>query len=314
MALSSSNLAEIARCFGLGEGARVLGPPARGELGQVWRVESSTGSWAAKELLEQRSETEAARQTAFQEAAVAVGVPAPGIVRTVDGRVLLDLGDCQVRVYTWVEVEPPDLDLDPASVGSAVAAIHRLGYPGDGAVHPWYTDPVGAEAWDALFQRLTRAGNPQGVRLAEHREELCALEELLCPPTPVQQLHLDLWADNVRATSDGGLCVLDWENAGTGDPSQELALVLAEFCSESAERAASLHTAYVDEGGPGRVRGPEDFSMAIAQLGHILEWQCKNWLRGRSPVARQHAQDAIEEYLTRPLTREVIERVLDGVT
>ena len=314
MALSPANLDEIARCFGLGEGARLLGPPARGELGQVWRMETSTGSWAAKELFEQRSEVEAARQAAFQEAAVAVGVPAPGIVRTVDGRVLLDLEDCQVRVYAWVEVEPPDLDLDPASVGSAVAAIHRLRYPGDGAVHPWYADPVGAEAWDALFRRLTRAGNPQGVRLAEHRAELCALEQLLSRPAPVQQLHLDLWADNIRATSDGGLCVLDWENAGTGDPSQELALVLAEFCSESAGRAASLHEAYVDEGGPGRVRRPEDFSMAIAQLGHILEWQCENWLRARSPEARQHAEGAIEELLTRPLTREVIERVLDGVT
>ena len=314
LALSPSNLDEIARCFGLGEGARLLGPPARGELGQVWRMETSTGSWAAKELFERRSEVEAARQAAFQEAAVAVGVPAPGIVRTVDGRVLLDLEDCQVCVYDWVEVEPPDLDLDPASVGRAVAAIHRLRYPGDGTVDPWYTDPVGTEAWDALFRRLTRAGNPQGVRLAELKAELCTLEQLLSPPAPVQRLHLDLWADNVRPTPDGGLCILDWENAGTGDPSQELALVLAEFCSESAERAASLHTAYVDAGGSGRVRRPEDFSMAIAQLGHILEWQCKNWLRARSPEARQHAQGAIEEFLTRPLTREVIERVLDGVT
>jgi Ser/Thr protein kinase RdoA (MazF antagonist) len=277
-------------------------------------METATGSWAVKELFERGTEDEAAGQAAFQEAAVAAGVPAPGIVRTVDGRVLLDLEDCQVRVYAWVEVEPPALDLDPESVGSAVAAIHRLGYPGEGDVHPWYADPVGGEAWDDLFRRLTRAGNPQGVRLAEHKAELCELEQLLSPPAPVQLLHLDLWADNVRATSDGGLCVLDWENAGTGDPSQELALVLAEFCSESAERAASLHGAYVDAGGPGRVRRPEDFSMAIAQLGHILEWQCENWLRGRSPEARQHAEGAIEEFLARPLTRDVIERVLGGVT
>jgi len=313
LALSPSNLDEIARCFGLGEGARLIGTPARGELGQVWKIETSTGSWAAKELFEPGSEVEAARQAAFQEAAVSAGVPAPGIVRTVDGRVLLDLEDCQVRVYAWVDVEPPDINLDPASVGGAVAAIHRLGYPGEGPVHPWYVEPVGAEAWDALFRKLARAGNPQGVRLAEHRAEICALEQLLSPPAPMPQLHLDLWADNVRATPDGGLCILDWENAGTGDPSQELALVLAEFCSESAERAASLHTAYVDEGGPGRVRGPKDFSMAIAQLGHILEWQCKNWLRAGSPEARQHARDAIEEFLTRPLTRGVIERVLDRV-
>jgi aminoglycoside phosphotransferase (APT) family kinase protein len=277
-------------------------------------METSTGSWAVKELLERRAEDDAVRQAAFQEAAVAAGVPAPRIRRTVDGRVLLDLEDGQVRVYAWVEVKPPDLDLDPASVGRTVAAIHRLGFRGDGAVHPWYTDPVGGAAWDDLFRRLTRAGNPQGERLAEHTAELCALEQLLSPPAALQLLHLDLWADNVRATSGGGLCVLDWENAGTGDPSQELALVLAEFCSESAERAASLQEAYVDAGGPGRVRRPEDFSMAIAQLGHILEWQCENWLRARSPEARQHAEGAIEEFLTRPLTREVIERVLDGVT
>ena len=42
--------------------------------------------------------------------------------------------------------------------------------------------------------------------------------------------HRDLWADNVRTSHDGGLCVFDFDNAGLADPSQELAMILVEGC------------------------------------------------------------------------------------
>ena len=45
----------------------------------------------------------------------------------------------------------------------------------------------------------------------------------------LQTCHRDLWADNVLPTADGGVCVIDWENSGPADPSQELGCVLFEF-------------------------------------------------------------------------------------
>ena len=79
------------------------------------------------------------------------------------------------------------------------------------------------------------------------------MESLLQPVTPRQICHLDLWADNVRGTPDGGICVIDWDNAGPGDPSRELALVLFEFGRGRPDRLETLYAAYLAAGGPGRV-------------------------------------------------------------
>jgi len=133
--------------------------------------------------------------------------------------VLLDLDGRQFRVFSWVDILPPDPDLDPHMVGILVAGIHRLGHPSMGPARSWYTEPVGAARWHQLFQQLIAAQNPLGERLAELEHELCGLEELLEEPSELQQLHLDLWADNVRMTaisgsSAGGLCFIDWDNSG----------------------------------------------------------------------------------------------------
>ena len=70
---------------------------------------------------------------------------------------------------------------------------------------------------------------PFAAEMAALRVELIALESLLEAPRELQVCHCDLWADNLLGTPAGALCVIDWENAGTADPSQELAMVLYEF-------------------------------------------------------------------------------------
>jgi len=282
---------EIVSRFALGENPVLEGVASRGELGQVWRLETSTGTWAVKELFHPEPEAGARLSAEFQEVAVRAGVPAPAVVRTADRRVLLDLDGRQFRVFSWVDILPPDPNLDPRMVGVLVAGIHRLGHPSRGPARSWYTEPVGAARWHQLFQQLTAAQNPLAERLAE--------------------------LDNVRMTaisgsSAGGLCVIDWDNSGPGDPSQELAAVLFEYCSGRPARTRALYDGYVGAGGPGRVTRPEDFSMAIAQLGHILQWQCGNWLTAANAEERRHAEAAIDEHLCRPLTRQVIDQILDS--
>ena len=138
--------------------------------------------------------------------------------------------------------------------------------------------PIGAARWDALIAEARRQEAPFADRLAALRSELLDLEVLLTPMDPVQTCHLDLWFDNLRATPGGELCVLDWDNCGPGDPSRELAMVLFDFARTSPERGAALYAAYRDAGGPGRVRTPTDFSLLIAQLGHIGAMQLRRWL------------------------------------
>jgi len=127
----------------------------------------------------------------------------------------------------------------------------------------------------------------------------------------LQTCHRDLWADNVLPTADGGVCVIDWENSGPADPSQELGCVLFEFARTDPDRVRALTGAYRDAGGPAAVTRRGHFSMLIAQLGHITEMAATDWLKpnARSPD-RADSAAWIGEVLEEPHTRELLETIL----
>ena len=162
----------------------------------------------------------------FQETAHAAGVPTPQVRRTTQGCVFATMQGTQVRVYEWVDLLAPDSCLDPELVGAVVAAMHRVTVTDLGPLDPWNHEPVGADRWDELVEQLLEAGAPFAGRLADLRDELVALESWIEPPQTLRTCHRDLWADNVLATADGGVCVIDWENSGPADPSQELGCAL----------------------------------------------------------------------------------------
>jgi Ser/Thr protein kinase RdoA (MazF antagonist) len=313
--LDVGDAAEVAERFSLGAEPKLSGPVARGEVGQVWRLSTSLGTFAVKEPFERVPEEEVQEHASFQEAAHAAGVPSPAIVRAGDGSVLADVDGARVRVFEWVDLRDRDPSVDPAEVGGIVASIHRLRFPGRLPTDPWYTETVGSARWDSLLDALQASGAPFASRLAEMRDELVALEGLSEEPRDLQTCHRDLWADNVLRTSAGRLCVIDWENCGLADPSQELALVLFEFGLGSAERTRTLYQAYLEAGGPGRIERRGNFSMVIAQLGHIGENACERWLDpSESAVERKRQLARAEEFMALPLTRNAIEDLLGAVT
>jgi Predicted choline kinase involved in LPS biosynthesis len=227
--LDVGDAAEIAERFSLGDEPELSGPVARGEVGQVWRLSTSIGTFAVKEPFEPVPEEEVREHTSFQETAHAAGIPSPAVIRAGDGSVFVDVGDAQIRVFEWVHLRERDPSVDPAEVGGIVASIHRLRFHGRLPTDPWYTEPVGGARWDALLDALHANSAPFASRLAEMRDELVALEALTEEPRDLQTCHRDLWADNVLRTATGGLCVIDWENCSLAEPSQELALVLFEL-------------------------------------------------------------------------------------
>lgn len=309
----------VARRFGLGGRSRLSdGPVARGKEGVVWRLETGDGLWAVKVPFERATEDDVRRSTLFQEAARRAGVPTPQVRRTSDGQVFADIADQQVRVYEWVDLLAPDTRLDPTLVGEVLARIHQVpsvappdAFESVGPVDAWYTEPVGADRWDELVELLGRAGAPFAGRLAELRDELVALETWVEPPSVVQMCHCDLWADNLLPTATGGVCVIDWENSGGADPSQELGCVLFEFARGDPARAATLMAAYRAAGGPGSISRRGHFSMLIAQLGHITETAATDWLdpNPRTPE-RSDAEAWIREVLDEPHTREALGSLL----
>jgi len=307
---------ELARRFALGEAAKLSdGPVARGKQGVVWRLETADGRWAVKESFGESVEEEARGVTAFQEAAYAAGVPTPRVRRTTEGTVFATVGGTRVRVYEWVDLGPPDAGLDPGMVGAVVAAIHRVSVTDVNPLDSWYHEPIGADRWDLLVERLRAAEAPFAGRLADLRDELVALESWIEPPVVLQTCHRDLWADNVLPTADGGVCVIDWENSGLADPSQELGCVLFEFARFDAGRARALVKAYREAGGPATVNRRGHFSMLIAQLGHITELAATDWLEPnpRSPE-RTDSAAWIGETLDEPHSREVLQALLAAVS
>jgi hypothetical protein len=309
---SDEDATRIARAFGLGDGAAFTGTVARGEQGQVAQLETSHGLWAVKTSF--RPPELDGEDGAFQAAAVAAGVPAPAVVFTAAGELFTEVGGLPVRVYGWVDVRPADSGLNPGRVGQLMAAIHQVPFRGRRPQDPWYTEPVGAAGWDRLAKRLAAAGAPFARDLAAIRDELVALEGLLVPARELRTCHRDLWSDNLRATPQGGLCVIDWDNCGLADPSQELAGVLFEFGYGDADRAWALYGEYRRCGGPGRIERRGDFSMTIAQLGHINEMSCLIWLDpAQTDEERARQASRVHERVELPLTVAVIDGLLEAV-
>ena len=302
----------IAEAYELGDVVEITGP-VRGEQGQVWRLVTSTGQWAVKETFHELSEGEAGRSAGFQAAAQAAGVGAPAVLTTAAGAHLATVDSTPVRLYEWVDICGPDVNIDPVAVGHLVAVLHRTVVPAWGQPHPWYTEPVGA-GWDELVAQSNEQRAPFADSLAALRDELGALEAMLRPMAPRQTCHLDLWADNLRATAEGGLCLIDWDNCGPADPSREVALILFEFGRGDHRRLRAIYDSYLDNGGPGRLNGEADFSMLIAQLGHIGEMHLRRWLAAPPAASLRVREEAgIEEFLGDPLRRSTIEDILDAI-
>lgn len=115
----------------------------------MWQLETERGLWAVKTAFGVPEELDG-EDAELQSAAHAAGVPVPAVARTRTGEVFAVIGGVHVRAYEWVAILPPDRTLDPAAVGRIVADMHRVEYTGRRPEDPWYTDPVGADAWDCL--------------------------------------------------------------------------------------------------------------------------------------------------------------------
>src|SRR6478672_5080454 len=88
---------------------------------------------------------------------------------------------------------------------------------------------------------------------------------------------------------------------------EELAGVLFEFGYGDADRARALYGEYRRCGGPGRIERRGDFSMTIAQLGHINGISCLAWLDpAESDEERERQAARFHESVEMPLTVAVI--------
>ena len=287
---------------------------ARGEQGRVWRLDTDAGAFAIKELVIRQLPADVVADVAHQEAVLAIGaVPMPRPIRTVVGRVLVDVAGYQVRAYEWVDLLATDTGLDPVMIGATLAAIHQVHHAPARPLIGWYTEPVGALRWTQLLNDAKAAAAPFADALATEITELMRLEALIEPPTNLQSCHRDLWADNILPTPIGGVCVIDWENCGLEDPAHELPMAMIDFAFGDQRRLADLYLSYVAAGGPGRVTGYGSFTMVIAQFSHFWESAITAYLSTSAAEVKAHSIDRIAELLNLRLRVEHLEEMLDTI-
>ena len=303
----------VADAFGLGHATSLSDPVARGELGEIRRLETDHGTFAVKQEFGGWSFDEAENSTVYHRVCWEARIPTPEPLRATTGRFTTRVDGEHVRAYAWAELADPDPTIDPAAVGRLVAGLHQVRHPWPTSeIAPWFEAPIGQAAWDGVLEASRAAGAPYAERLAELLPDLLAIEDTLTPMRPVQTCHLDLWADNLRC-SDGRPFVIDFDNAGPGDPSREIAMVIFEFGRGDAVRQRTLYDAYLAAGGPGRVRGLADLGLAVAELHHIGQRHLTMWLAARDPEARARSLSGIDEFLREPLLLPDVDALLDAL-
>lgn len=312
--LSPDTAGDLADRFDLGHGARLEGPVARGQLGQVWCLVTSAGRFAVKEWFATPDPVEVARDATFSELARAGGVLTPAVRRTVDGEVTARVGDEMVRVSEWVELSPRTRRLDPGAIGTTLARLHQVGPALDEPVARWFSEGFGPVAWYTLLEHLVDKDAPFACDFAPYVGPFIEVECVMELHTSPILCHRDLWADNVLGTPDGGVWVIDFENAGPADPSQELAMVLYEFGDDDPARARDLYAAYLAEGGPGRITRLGNFTMLIAESAHIGHYAASRWIGETDDVERKRLEAWFRELLDDPVILPRLERILAALT
>jgi len=311
--LSVADGPAVAAEFGLGRGARLIGPVARGQLGQIWRLDVDGASWAVKEWFASPDAAAVEANRDFAEAARAAGVFTPRSRLSVWGTVIADVEGTAVRLLEWVDLQPRTRRLDPADVGRTVAQLHLAGDPTSERVGNWFATGVGADAWRETHRQLLHAGAPFAGDLEGLLPDLVTVETIIEPHERPRVCHRDLWADNVLASTAGQVCIIDFENMGPADPSQELAMVLFEFGDDEPGRTHRLYAAYVDAGGPGRVTRRGHFTMLVAEQAHIASYACARWIGESDPTERRRLEDWFRETPADPVTLARIDRILAAV-
>lgn len=303
----------VADAFGLGHAASLSDPIARGEVSEIRRLETDQGTFAIKREIETWAVDGVETSTAYHRVCWEAGIPTPEPLPATAGGFAAHVDGEQVRACTWVELADPDPTLDPAAVGTLVARLHHVRHPWPTpGIDPWFEAPIGQAEWRGVVEASGDVGAPYADRLAELLPALLEIEQILAPMRPIQTCHLDLWADNLRS-SDGRPLVIDFDNAGPGDPSREIAMVIFEFGRGDAVRQRSLYEAYLAAGGPGRVADRSDLGLAVAELHHIAHRHITRWLSARNPEARARSLAGIEEFLAEPLLLSHVDALLDAV-
>lgn len=286
---------DVVAGFGLPGTAAGMAPVAAGEMGRIWRLDTTSGPYAVKELFWGSDEETVRREVALRDAAAAAGIRAPANIAGPDGTYLRD----GLRCYEWIDGAPmrPDEPGRAEWLGRTLARLHCLRPPVEerprDPEQDWYDTAPAASEWD----RLAAADRPWAAAVREARPRLQEIAALLAGPAEETIFsHRDLQAQNVLIDGDGPV-LLDWEDAGPIAPDQALAGALWGWHVRpdiDAAGIAATMRAYRDAGGPARLDGIESFGTIAAATLNFIVAQADRALDDQLPDdLRRTAEDRI---------------------
>lgn len=230
----------LARAFALGEvrGRQYL---ADGLMNRNWRVETSTGSYAVKQITDVPL-AKVRRNLAMLPRLVRDGLPVPAAVQTADAEWVVEVAGQGFCVLPWVEgahVQGTDLTLDRArELGELLARLHRSlsrhaspqsGRPSSSKV----TDPgAAAGAADALIARFpaqpSEIFDKEVVEVLHERLELLASHADRQPKASRLDglygwTHGDFQYRNLLRRESDVVAILDWDRLAVRSYAEEVA-------------------------------------------------------------------------------------------
>lgn len=273
------SLADVLR-VAYGWGGAAVAPGPRGATAHIWDVRVGPARYALKVgRREPPTKAAVAAELASIERARAAGVRMPALHLGLDGRGVQRGPDGSwLRAYDWVEARPVDMAASrtPAAVGELLARLHRSAAPtatevDGGPPDPWYERPPTL----GEFETMLTVDAWWVPRLAERMGSLPGLLGLVVASdlTRLVLCHRDLHPGNVVVDPSGGLVVLDQDDLGPADPARELARAMFDWWSDPGPDLGAMramYEAYIDSGGPARVRAPADHTMLVASRLNFL--------------------------------------------
>ncbi len=248
--VDAQGMAEIAARFRLGPVLDAQGVEA-GTVNSNYRLRAGAGTFFVR-VNEGKSEDDVAYEAELVAHLAARGVATPAPQPADDGRPYARTSAGLITVFPWISDGTPlrtrALQPDDArAAGAALAALHSAGADFARRRASIYAFERIALRWRGL--PAAPAGSQLADIIADVGVEIEALERFAARRAALPQgvIHGDLFVDNVLRRADGGLILLDFEQASDGAFAYDLAVCLNAWCYGDAivgERARALVDGY----------------------------------------------------------------------
>ena len=256
--------------------------------------------------------------TQLELAAWAAGIPMPRpclVPGTSTGLAVIiepGLASLLVRVHEWVDgglASAPATQELAAALGGALAALHGLQVPSgpDAQVDRWYRATHGEAHWRQLADRSAHAGRGWAWRLEAALPLLAEVETMVAArdaeAVPMRVCHSDLVPGNVLVTADGRPLLLDWDDAGPWNTTEELAAAVVSWSTgpqgEPCDQvAAAMVQGYRRAGGMIDATSPTVLAGSVSAVANWLEL---NLRYGLDSTAEDRATQRAEAEVTHAL-------------